>query len=145
MANEINVMAATGQSLVYDLRDGATAVSLGNALAEVSGTGYYYGSVPGGVGAGLYTVIVRAGSNNLGIGSLRYDGTAEILPASTALATNIQGRLPSALVSGRIDASVGAMAANTVTAAAVAADAVAELGGATPAAVAQAVWDHVQP
>ncbi len=40
---------------------------------------------------------------------------------------DIQGRLPAALVSGRIDASVGAMAANTLTASAVAADAVTEL------------------
>lgn len=35
---------------------------------------------------------------------------------------DIQGRLPAALVSGRIDASVGAMAANVLTAAATAAD-----------------------
>lgn len=40
---------------------------------------------------------------------------------------DIQSRLPAALVSGRIDASVGAMAANTLTASALAADAVAEI------------------
>jgi hypothetical protein len=40
---------------------------------------------------------------------------------------DIQSRLPSALVSGRIDASVGAMAANTVTASALATDAVTEI------------------
>ena len=40
---------------------------------------------------------------------------------------DIQSRLPSALVSGRIDASVGAMAANVMTAAATAADYVTEL------------------
>lgn len=40
---------------------------------------------------------------------------------------DIQSRLPAALVSGRIDASVGAMAANTVTASALAADAVDEI------------------
>lgn len=40
---------------------------------------------------------------------------------------NIQTRLPAALVSGRIDASVGAMATDTLTAAALAADAVAEI------------------
>lgn len=39
---------------------------------------------------------------------------------------DIQSRLPAALVSGRIDASVGAMAANTLTAAATAADVVTE-------------------
>ena len=40
---------------------------------------------------------------------------------------NIQSRLPSVLVSGRIDASVGAMAANTITASALATDAVTEI------------------
>lgn len=42
---------------------------------------------------------------------------------------DIQSRLPAALVSGRMDASVGAMAANTLTAAALAADAVTEIQG----------------
>lgn len=40
---------------------------------------------------------------------------------------DIQSRLPAALVSGRMDASVGAMAANTLTASALAADAVIEI------------------
>jgi hypothetical protein len=40
---------------------------------------------------------------------------------------DIQSRIPAALVSGRIDASVGAMAANTMTASALATDAVTEI------------------
>jgi hypothetical protein len=48
---------------------------------------------------------------------------------------DIQARLPAALVSGRIDASVGAMAANTLTASALATDAVDE--------IVDAVWDEV--
>ena len=50
---------------------------------------------------------------------------------------DIQSRLPAALVSGRIDASVGAMAANTLTASALATDAVTEIqsGLATQASV----------
>lgn len=48
---------------------------------------------------------------------------------------DIQTRLPAALVGGRMDASVGAMAANTVTASAVATDAVDE--------IVDAVWDEV--
>jgi hypothetical protein len=43
---------------------------------------------------------------------------------------DIQSRLPAALVSGRIDASVGAMAANVMTAAAAAADLATELNSA---------------
>lgn len=47
---------------------------------------------------------------------------------------DIQSRIPAALVAGRIDASIGAMAANVLTAAATAADFGAE--------VADAVWDE---
>lgn len=47
---------------------------------------------------------------------------------------DIQSRLPAALVSGRINASVGAMAADTITASALAADAAGE--------IADAVWDE---
>ena len=49
---------------------------------------------------------------------------------------DIQSRLPAALVSGRIDSSVGAMAANVLTASALATDAVAE--------IADGVWDEAQ-
>lgn len=54
------------------------------------------------------------------------------LPNSGALTTiqadldDIQTRLPAALVSGRMDASVGAMAANVITATAIAADAITD-------------------
>lgn len=62
--------------------------------------------------------------------------------------TDIQARLPAALVSGRMDANVGAMAANVMTAAAAAADLTTELqaGLATSAALAtvQADTDDIQ-
>ena len=57
----------------------------------------------------------------------------DLLPNAGALTTiqsdldNIQTRLPAALVSGRMDSSVGAMATDTLTADALAADAVAEI------------------
>lgn len=65
-------------------------------------------------------------------------GTAQTAGDIIGDTNDIQARLPAALVSGRIDASVGAMAANTLTASAVAADAVTELqaGLATSAALA---------
>ncbi len=47
---------------------------------------------------------------------------------------DIQSRLPAALVSGRIDSSVGAMASNVITAASMASDASGE--------IADAVWDE---
>lgn len=49
------------------------------------------------------------------------------MAATLAAAQDIQTRLPAALVSGRMDASVGAAAANTLTASALATDAVTEI------------------
>lgn len=49
---------------------------------------------------------------------------------------DIQNRLPAALVSGRIDSSVGAMATDTVNAAALAADAIAEINATVDTALA---------
>lgn len=61
--------------------------------------------------------------------------TATSVETDTA---DIQARLPAALVSGRIDASVGAMAANVLTATAIAADAI------TAAKVAADVTTEIQ-
>jgi hypothetical protein len=59
---------------------------------------------------------------------------------------NIQTRLPAALVSGRMDSSVGAMATDTLTSGALAASAVTEiqsgLSTLTAAQAADAVWDE---
>lgn len=65
------------------------------------------------------------------------------LATTTALAT-VDGKLPAALVGGRIDASVGAMAAGVVTATAVATGAIDADALATDAAaeIADAVWDE---
>lgn len=60
----------------------------------------------------------------LGLASANLDTQ---LAAIQSDADNIQTRLPAALVSGRIDASVGAMAANVMTAAAAASDLTTEL------------------
>ena len=61
--------------------------------------------------------------------------TAASIATLQADTDDIQTRLPAALVSGRIDASVGAMAANTLTASALATDAVTE--------IVAAVWSFV--
>lgn len=69
-----------------------------------------------------------------GTGARRFDGLAQIvaqdpneLLATASTASNIQSRIPASLVSGRIDASIGAAAANTLTASALATDAVNEI------------------
>lgn len=60
--------------------------------------------------------------------------TAAALATVQADTDDIQTRLPAALVSGRIDSSVGAIAANAITAASLATDAGGE--------IADAVWDE---
>lgn len=50
-----------------------------------------------------------------------------VTPSNAADVADIQSRLPATLVGGRMDASVGAMQANTLTASALAADAVTEI------------------
>jgi hypothetical protein len=57
--------------------------------------------------------------------------------------TTLDGRIPAALVSGRMDASVGAMAANVMTAAAAAADLTTELQSGLATAAALATVDTV--
>jgi hypothetical protein len=57
---------------------------------------------------------------------------------------DIQTRIPAALVSGRMDASVGAMASGVLTATAIASDAItaAKLASDVSAEIADAVWDE---
>jgi hypothetical protein len=52
--------------------------------------------------------------------------SADVASIKTDTGTTIPGRLPAALVSGRMDASVGAMAANVLTATAINADAITD-------------------
>lgn len=90
----------------------------------------------------------------IGASELAADAVTEIqsgLATASAVAgvqsdtDDIQSRLPAALVSGRIDASVGAMASAVVTATAIATDAIgaAELAADGVAEIAGAVWDIV--
>lgn len=84
--------------------------------------------------AGRTVVVDAAGlvdANTVKVGPTG-SGTAQTAGDIIGDTNDIQTRLPAALVSGRMDSSVGAMAANTLTAAATAADFGAE--------VATAVW-----
>lgn len=122
--------AAAIADAVWDeaLAGHATAGSAGAALSAAGSAGDPWATLlPGAYGAGTAGQIV---GDNL-------NATVSSRAAATDLATaigyidteisDIQSRLPAALVGGRMDASVGAMAANVVTASALAADAVAEM------------------
>jgi hypothetical protein len=79
-----------------------------------------------------YDVLVAATYDAIVTNGVATAAEAAAIQADT---DNIQTRLPAALVSGRIDASVGAMATNVITAASMATDASGE--------IADAVWDEV--
>ena len=84
-----------------------------------------YRTAPGTSGAGLDAAGVRAA---VGLASANLDTQLSTIDnfLDTEIA-DIQTRLPAALVSGRMDSSTGAMAANVMTAAAAAADLTTEL------------------
>ncbi len=83
--------------------------------------------------AGYTAPLDAAGTRSaVGLASANLDTQLSGIQSDT---NDIQTRIPAALVSGRMDASVGAMASNVLTAAATAADFGAE--------VADAVWDEV--
>lgn len=96
----------------------------------------------------------KIAADAIGASELAADAVTEIqagLATAAALATvqadtdDIQARLPAALVGGRMDSSVGAMAADVVTATAIAADAIgsSELAATAVAEIADQVWDEV--
>lgn len=92
---------------------------------------YLDAPVSSGAGGGLDAAGVRAA---IGLATANLDTQLSGIQSDT---NDIQTRLPAALVSGRIDSSTGAMAANVMTAAAAAADLTTELqsGLATSSAV----------
>jgi hypothetical protein len=110
------------------------AGSTGAALNAAGSAGDPWSTaIPGAYGAGTAGKIL--GDNvNATISSRASQASVDAVQAD---ADDLQTRVPAALVSGRIDASVGAMAANVMTAAAAAADLTTELqsGLATAAAI----------
>lgn len=120
-------------------------LTAGNVVADVkkwNGT-----AVPAEHTAGYPIVTVKDGTGTGEIDTasgvvLAKDHLGAALATASALATvqadtdDIQTRIPAALVSGRIDASVGAMAANVLTATAINADAI------TAAKIADAAIDR---
>lgn len=133
-------------------QDQARLVTAYNGTTKVATVGEAWTTNPAaGTGYIMWPVgralVAEMAADTLTASALAADAVTEIqsgLATAAALVTaqadldNIQTRLPAALVGGRMDASVGAMAANVMTAAAAAADLTTELqsGLATAAAVA---------
>jgi hypothetical protein len=138
--------------------------SVGSVVGAVgSVTGNVGGNVTGSVGSvatgGIASTSFATGAitataiaaDAIGASELAADAVTEIqsgLATATnvsAVTTAISALLPAALVGGRIDASVGAMAADVVTASAIAADAIgsSELAASAATEIGTAVWAKV--
>jgi len=147
--------AFTSTTTVYVTGDNGTQAigSVGSGVCTHEGNGYHSyapaqaetnydhiaftfigtGAIPATVQ--LYTDFPQTGDSFARVGApVGASISADVAAVKTQTAAievdtqDIQTRLPAALVSGRIDASVGAMAANTITAAAAAADFGTEVG-----------------
>ena len=84
-----------------------------------------------GVTTEVYVILPANNVDLWGINGVAQTATLDTIKVETASlqtdTNDLQTRLPAALVSGRMDSSVGAMAANTLTASALASDAVVEI------------------
>lgn len=91
--------------------------------------------------ANVYDSFVAA-SDKLQVDTVEVSGTSQTAGDIIGDTNDIQARLPAALVAGRMDSSVGAMANDVLTAAAIAADAIgaSELAADAVTEIVNAVW-----
>ncbi len=136
----------TGTTTVYVTGDGGTqaAGSVGSGACTHEGNGYWsyapaqaetnYDHIAWtfvntnavNVTVQVFTTFPQTGDSFARLGEPAGDSVIADIAGLQSDTNDIQARLPAALVSGRIDASVGAMAANVVTASAIAADAITD-------------------
>lgn len=121
MADNAGGSALTVPAIVSGVWDAATASyqiagSTGKALTTASSAGDPWATATGGYGAGTFGKVV---TDNL---NAPVASASALATAQTAI-TDLQSRTPAALVSGRMDASVGAMQAGVLTAASIDGDA----------------------
>lgn len=150
MINASTGAAFTGSVTVYVTVDGGTqaAGSVGAGACVHEGNGFHTyapaqaetngdhvaftfvatGAIPTTVQ--IYTNTPQTGDAFARLGSPVGASISADIAGVQADTDNIQTRIPAALVSGRMDCSVGAMAADVLTAAALAADAGTEIGNA---------------
>jgi hypothetical protein len=125
--------SVTGLNNVRVVASGANGYAAGSTYHLVITTGTVdsvsvVGEVVGEFTLGRTAAFARLGapagaSVSADVAAMKVDTAAILVDTGTTL----DGRIPAALVSGRIDASVGAMAANVMTAASTAADFLAEV------------------
>lgn len=134
-AADIKIWKAGATTLANKNSGGATSIAAGIYYATLDatdsntlGAAVIFVHVAGALPVRLELEVLPAqvyDSLVLGTDLLQVDTTQ--VSGTVQTAGDIASRLPDALVSGRMDASVGAMAANTLTSSALAADAVTEI------------------
>ena len=91
MANELNIaLAESGKTITAKRYQAGAAVGSPITLTEISASGFYTGNMTG--SAGTYVLVFNDGSENVGTGSIVWDGTAEV-PVSTLTQANVQSAL----------------------------------------------------
>lgn len=164
MVSATDGSAFTGSVTVYVTGDGGTqaAGSVGSGACTHEGNGFHTyapaqaetnydhvaftftgsGAVPATVQ--IYTSFPQTGDNYARLGAPAGASISADIAGVQSDTNDIQTRIPAALVSGRIDASVGAMASGVVTAAAVATGAIDAdaLAADAVAEIADGVWDE---
>jgi hypothetical protein len=149
-AIDADALAADAVTEIWAGSTAPTAATIADAVWDEDATAHQttgtFGQAIGDPGAdtnSIYKAVVTdATGATVGVDVVAIKAETASIQTDT---NDIQTRLPAALVSGRMDASVGAMAANVMTAAATNADYVTELQSGlstlNAAAVSAAVWD----
>jgi hypothetical protein len=111
MANELNIaLAESGKTITAKRYQAGAAVGSPITLTEISASGFYTGNMTG--SAGTYFVVFNDGLENVGSGSIVWDGTAEVA-TSTLTAPQIRSELSVEL--GRLDATISSRLAPSGT------------------------------
>lgn len=141
MANELNIGLTSGRTITARLILGGAYVGSTIACTETpASSGHYSGNVPGGTGAGHYSVLFLESYTIVGSGSLVWDGTAERTALDLPTVAQLEARTLTsadyfnpatdtvATVTNLVNAvTLPSIPSNWIAAAGLAADAVAEI------------------
>lgn len=149
------VMSSTTSLSLTSSAAYTASVSSGQFITIDSSRGHYAIDCPSGASAIAYDYVLASVTFTAGhtVTAIQHeiDATLYLTTANNATLGALSGRIPAALVSGRMDCSVGAMAADVVTAAAIASNALsiakfaADIGTTAYASnpLAKAVWERL--
>jgi hypothetical protein len=84
MANELNIaLAESGKTVTAQRYQAGAAIGSPISLTEISASGFYSGDMTG--SAGTYFLVFNDGTENVGTGSIVWDGTAEVASSAPSV------------------------------------------------------------